>query len=969
VKPVRRSSSSTRTTRHVPTASAPILTLSAGFLPPAPLNPRAPPATRRPPLDPHLHGGVTSTRSGSTASSSGSRINRRFSTSSNPNKPSAPSLPTAGGGSSYPNPPPPAALDGIHHRSRGSTSSARSIRIGENPKSSDNTTKTKVYSLDDLAELCPEGVDSPRGKKSDNEMLANTLISTPVSRDTFSKDPTQLQEPLPPDSKSSRRKPPPKLGENVEKSSPSDCPSAGGSSPDDELTIDDPPSPRAGLNLGLGHQTSNPNSNEKGNPNANPNPKQIVGEGADPPPSENEPSAGMEPPAEMEPSGDSAGVTLELPRPSPRRSSTKPGDPVPPNAPPKEDSQEPPPEDDVKNENNNQNDGKKASSPVADLTLDDHPSSPQHQPSSNEHPSLPKLPTSRLVRAHSTGHDIALDYDFDDDTLRHEIVDLAAFGQDSGEEEDDSFSFDTDSDDDVGRKLKSNSTGIPQIAVLALCKTKEKVEKDSGGEQLACKFKKFSAHTPLSDVAHWFAADSEPLDTFTLNQRLFHTSSVVSIGSLLAQGKSSDTGLVICIGPVQNEQGESRLAYSITPSPLQRIEAFAAQGRPEDYSNTSDLDDLRSRRTRFTVTRKPGPRDIGWVDPFDWDEPEYNNVSVEDLNKDRDSWLKPRAYYGVGQGKKTNYTVPKKLGPRDIPRQRQWKAATFKEALPDFTQNFLTPRLSYVPRKTTLEKHEVKKIGPREIGRASTFVPYTGWEKDDTGWLEEKRSYIPRKLSEEEMRVPKKIGPRESGVVKDFKPYTGWADDQRGWLEEKLDLRVERAASDPKLLDRGKGGPKKAKTPRLPGPRDIGRASDFVPYKPSKDKRPASARGASSRNSSNSWLDSGGGGTKVASKANKGRQSHHSRTKSSSRSIRFFGVGRDPSSKARRTKKARSKTTLDGSTTVRPTGKAGLKALKRENRAAASKKRVDSQRIGTGTRIGFNLNRPKGGRMRALRGY
>jgi len=147
----------------------------------------------------------------------------------------------------------------------------------------------------------------------------------------------------------------------------------------------------------------------------------------------------------------------------------------------------------------------------------------------------------------------------------------------------------------------------------------------------------------------------------------------------------------------------------------------------------------------------------------------------------------------------------------------------FTDALPDFSVDFLRPRIGSVPKRRSEEEKVVKKKpGPRETGYSTGFKPYKGWQGDDGDWLEEKRSShlsVSKNAHTDISIVPKKPGPRETGWKDDFVPYNGWESDNRDWLAEKLHP-----------------APTSKKVERKPGPREVGRNDRFQPYVPKPSK-------------------------------------------------------------------------------------------------------------------------------------
>jgi len=258
--------------------------------------------------------------------------------------------------------------------------------------------------------------------------------------------------------------------------------------------------------------------------------------------------------------------------------------------------------------------------------------------------------------------------------------------------------------------------------------------------------------------------------------------------------------------------------------------------------------------------KKLGPREIGYISsewkPAKFSIPETGEfleprrTSSTKYNIEKRS-NKDTQHYISESGKK------KKLGPRQIGRNTEWKPAKYDVQI---SGNFLDKRRYLVRGKFASEstrrlqkdtqhyitaKGKRKKLGPREIGRLQGWKP-AKYELSDTGAFLQKResSFVGIKGSKHHVRSKpdaqhfitkagklKKLGPREIGRISNWSrakyniPETGeFLEKKRYLVAGQVPEEVERRDQiDAQHMITDTGRRKKL------GPREIGRIKNWKP--------------------------------------------------------------------------------------------------------------------------------------------
>lgn len=311
-------------------------------------------------------------------------------------------------------------------------------------------------------------------------------------------------------------------------------------------------------------------------------------------------------------------------------------------------------------------------------------------------------------------------------------------------------------------------------------------------------------------------------------------------------------------------QGEKGTMYKPGPRDIGRVKDWKPakyDAKPEQYDRAKSTDSSEDTAggsasySKFKVY-KAGPRDIGRNK--EWKPANYGidlkKMQEEDFLRERTSSkpnpreTKDAEVEEVPMGSK--FKVYKK-GPRDIGRNKEWKAADYGIDLKKIQEeDFLRERTTKKPnpRKTKDaeveetpmgSKFKVYKAGPRDIGRMK------GWKPANYGIdlkkLQEEDFLKPKTTKKSNPRKTKdleaqenigskfkvhKAGPRTIGRMKGWKAADYGIDLKKMQQEDFLKPRAANS--------RNKRSPKNSKneeelTVKKAGPREIGRMKDWKP--------------------------------------------------------------------------------------------------------------------------------------------
>jgi len=284
-----------------------------------------------------------------------------------------------------------------------------------------------------------------------------------------------------------------------------------------------------------------------------------------------------------------------------------------------------------------------------------------------------------------------------------------------------------------------------------------------------------------------------------------------------------------------------------------RRQSFA-DGKQDITVEKKQQTDAQHYITETGLKKKLGPREIGRISsnwkPAKFDTPDTGEflarrrTSVTEYNVEKRQ-NKDTQHYVTDTGKK------KKLGPRQIGRNTQWKPAQYdvpkcgeflekrRYLVAGNTKSKIDQRTQSDTQHYITENGKKKKLGPREIGKVKNWKP-AKYEVSDTGPFLKNResSFVGRKRLKHDIRRKsdsqhyrtetgklKKLGPRQIGHITNWSeakydiPETGnFLDKRRYLVPGQVSDEVERREQkDAQHMVNDKGRLKKL------GPRDIGR--------------------------------------------------------------------------------------------------------------------------------------------------